>query len=143
MKSFKISILLFLTLNYYTANCQNANCDIIEKSTNTTYFKKEFLVCNNDSVVLLFDKKNILKECKEFNVCSKKIKVNNDTINNLSPEKFSSYKPKNLIILYDYVQVANKHIIYYWRPYSGANIILTFKIKKGKFKLIKYSIGTF
>ena len=96
-----------------------------------------------DSTVLVYDKKNILNDCTEFTECLKKIKINKDTINNLTPEKYSIYKPKNLIILYDYTENKNIYTISFWRPYTGANLVLTFKKGKNKIKIIKHTTGTF
>lgn len=122
---------------------QNGVCDVIQESFKTEFFKTEFRVCEYDTNIILYCYTNNILECNKFEVCSKKILISNDTIYNLHPNKYSIVKPKNLIILHGFEKSKRTYKLSYWRPYSGANIIFVYKLKKQKPRLIRYTIGTF
>ena len=136
-------LLIVFGVSFKKSNGQNIYCEIVKKSVNTEYFKKEFSLYKLDSVILIYDKKQILYECQKFTENSKLFKISTDTINDLNPDKYSKYKPENLIVLYDFSNNKNYYTLNFWRPYTGANVVLTYKIKKGKVKLISHKTGTF
>lgn len=144
MNTFRIIGTIFLLLFCLTTFGQNIECDLFKNAVETDYFKTEFNINKIDSSIIVYDKAKILKGCLNYLVCNKLINITSDSLyRELRPEKYSTIKPPQLIILYDYKKKGNRYTFFFWRPYSGASIKLTYKISKSKLRLINHSIGTF
>ncbi len=142
---FKLGGALFLLLNCINTFGQNIECDLVKKAIETEYFMREFNICKIDSSIVIYDKVKTLNGCLSCSVCHKTVSITTDSLyKDLSTEKYSMNKPKQLIILYDYRKIGdNKYTLSFWRPYSDANLSLTYKVRKCRYRLIKHSIGTF
>lgn len=142
-------MLLVFTLYYictlctYQVNAQCINCDLLTNAVNTDFFEKEFVTKNYDNSIIIYDKAKALKNCDNFKSKDLLVEVSNEKKYDLYPDTYSPDKPKNLIILISVKKENKKYILNLWRPYSGASLILTYKFKRGKAKVIKHEIGTF
>ena len=142
MKSLCICILLFILQDIIA---QNISHNLVAFSVESEIFKKEFTICKSDSNIIFFDKTNTIDSLDKFRVCNVQINVSHDSA--YSKFKPSSYyddaKTKYLIIFYDIVKKGNYYTVYFWRPYSGANLEFTIRINRKKPILIKYRVSTF
>ena len=135
-----ISVIIF-TLNALCLKGQISN-ELLQKAIEDKNFVLEFKVNKIDSI-MLYDKNGSVTLQNNLSICSKKITVVRDSKYNVSPEKYSIHKVINLIVLYKIITDKNKTTLMFWRPYTGASVILKYKYKRGKYKLIEHFVGTF
>src|SRR5215813_8707883 len=113
-----MKLLVILFLNMLLASCfvqkskDSQNCQLIKNSIETLYFQKEFAVYQFDTI-LIYDKPKAIQNCENVNSTDKKVQITIDRMYNLSPEKYSPYKPKNLIILYDFKRQRGKYKLFF------------------------------
>lgn len=140
-KLLKVSVFLFAINSLFG---QTVDCSLLKAAVETEHFKREFLLCKNNRTLFIFDKKKVFTHCSSFEVCGNSVFLTQDTVySDLSPEKHGNNKYPDIIVLYNIVIKKKNYSLMFWRPYSGANLILTFKKKKNSYKLSYYEIGTF
>ena len=144
MKLLKTFGILYLSFILNFARGQNLECELFQKAIETDYFKNGFLICKMDSVIKIYDKKQVLHPCSEFTICNKLLKINTDTsYNKLSPDRSNRSIPNSLISLYDIIKEGNKYTLYFWQPHTNRSVTLTYKVIRKKKRLIKYTSGIF
>jgi hypothetical protein len=137
-KSFQAALLLFF-VSLKTGECQKIinSCDLIYSVVSSEQALDEFFVCKNTSdTIIVFDSVEYLSTlCSPLKICGKIILFSHQTpINKLDPKYLELYR----------VDLSKKvYTLYIWRPYSGAAVIMTFKAKKRKIKLINWVTGSF
>jgi hypothetical protein len=136
----------FMALPYFVcaANAQLFDCKLLESAISNPNFKKEFVICKGEDFVQIFDEKRAFGDCSIMKICNKKIVITNDTLyDNITPDKHSIHKKPNLIILHNIEKTRRKYTLFFWRPYSGAGLKLSFIKRWGRWKLIESEVGTF
>jgi hypothetical protein len=141
----KYILALLLPFFVYQVKSQSLDCSLLRKAVNTDLFKTEFKICTMDSTIVLFDKKGIINNCLDtVSVCDKTIHLSHDSIyNKLNPNKYIRNKYQSVLVLYELKWTGSQCSLFFWRPYSGANLKLTYKANKKEQKLISHSIGSF
>ncbi len=119
-------------------------CRTLSKAFSSEHLQREFYLCKDETSFVLYDKQGILRSCILFNVCGKEIPISHDKkYDQLSPNDNRSTTDKSIIVLYK-VEIEGKSCtLYFWRPYSGAAVNLTYRRSRDEFELIDYTIGTF
>lgn len=101
-------------------------------------------MCKDSATFILYDKHDMFKDCGLLNSCGNRITISHDAkYSELSPNNNRSSKDKSIIVLHK-IEIKNEdYSLYFWRPYSGAAVNLTYRKNGKEFKLIDYVIGTF
>ena len=119
-------------------------CILLEKAATSEHFKREFFICGSEIDFILFDQPRTFNKCKSLSVCDKVIQISHDEkYLSLIPNERLLSKDKSLLILHRVDIEDNLYTLYFWRPYSGAGVNLTFRKEMGKFELIDHTIGSF
>lgn len=119
------------------------SCSLLIEAISSEHTKREFFLCKDDTQFILYDKNGIFKNCTQLNVCEKEVVISHDKkYDELSPNDNRSTKDKSIIILHKVEKVGANYKLYFWRPYSGAVVNLTFRQNGHKFELTDYVIGT-
>ena len=142
MKSLYFCFSLFLAQVVFA---QNINHNLVLASVESEIFKKEFTICKAENNLILFDKTNLVDTISNFKVCNVQINVSHDSAYN-KVKNISNYdyrETKDLIILYNIVKARKYYTVYLWRPYTGANLEIKFKIRRKKLRLVEYRVSTF
>jgi len=144
MKNIPVLIILLAFFKQISFS-QNIEYSLLKASVESDYFLKEFAFCKYDSTIIIFDKNSFSKTYKDFHLCGKKVIISNDTVyNKINHESYNlNKKYPFLIVLYNFKKSGNKYTLYFWKPYSGAVLIQTYKVKRKKIKLIENLVGSF
>ncbi len=119
------------------------NCSLLIEAISSEHTQREFFLCKDDTQFVLYDKNGIFENCTQLKVCEKEVVISQDKkYDELSPNDNRSTKDKSIIILHKVEKVGANHKLYFWRPYSGAVVNLTFRQNGRKFELADYVIGT-
>ena len=137
----RIFVLSLLILNSLCLRGQ-VNHKLFNKAISEKKFASEFAVCDLDSI-LLYDKIGLINFQDSSFICGNKIIVVRDSIYDIQSGIYSPYKVSSLIIFAYAIAEGNKITLLFWRPYSGATLRLTYKIRKEKYKLIQEEWGAF
>lgn len=133
-------LLFFMNIMSYG---QTKECVLLEELMNSGKISKFFYV-KKDSIVII-DRPRTLFECQD-NFIKPIISYNQDYMEITPETRGSIMNNKNIIILYRSESVKKRQVImYFWQPYSGANLIVSSKInsKNNKVKKISYREGAF
>lgn len=112
-------------------------CELLSRSLSDKVFQKEFSLCDikNDSISI-FDVKNQMPECSPLiEICHKKVRI--------IETHTTDHKSVSDILLYRADLSKQSAKMYFWRPYSGAVVILSFKKTRDKMSIFAHEIGSF
>jgi hypothetical protein len=115
----------------------NLECTLLEKASLSEAFAREFFICkSNNDTFKIYDKVFFTRgACAFKSVCEKNMEV-------LEGKPLQETLPEN-IILYRVDKKFKRWKLYFWRPYSGAVVMLTYKRRINGIKLISSEIGSF
>lgn len=140
----KLFLVLFFMVVINSLYGQSLDCNLLKNAIETEYFNREFSICQNNQSFIIYDKNKVFPHCSSFELCGKSIFITQDSIyRDFSPNKYEYKEYPSIIVLYRIVIDRKKNSLMFWRPYSGANLTLTFQKKKKAYKLIDYETGTF
>lgn len=135
------NLLIFIFAFSGTSYGQNV-CDLLVTVTKEQYLIDAFRIEKLDSVVVIYDQTHSFINCNVIKESGFEISQNPN--HNYHTEYNSGQRPpQNLIIIYNYETSCRKHIIKFWRPFTGGAVSLTYKKKRGNFTLTDYSTGVF
>lgn len=137
-------IILSLSVVFSDISKSDNNCGLLNEALLSEHIQREFSMCEDDAKIILYDKKGVFEDCDKLSACGKEIRISHDEkYDELSPNNNRSTKDKSIIILHRMERDDLDYILYFWRPYSGAVVNLTYRRKGDKFELVDYVIGTF
>ncbi|PHN00803.1 hypothetical protein [Flavilitoribacter nigricans] len=111
---------------------------VLINALQTETFSKEFNVCKAScSQINIFDFGNQIPEFPiSLEICSKEVVIYNTTSRD--------HPAPNSIVIHRLDFSENLVKIFFWRPYSGASVIFTYRLKKNnEIQLMETEIGTF
>lgn len=142
----KLIVIIFF---YSLLGCEERHnefegCELLGIALSNEHVLREFSLCNKDLKFVLYDKGNNFMECKEIKVCDKKIDVSHSNkYAKLSPNYSHIQKDESIIVLHRMEKSGTKCKLFFWRPYSGAAVNLTYKMNYNLIELNDYTIGRF
>lgn len=140
---FLITLLLSISCNETSSNNEGF-CSLLIEAFSSEHLQREFSLCKDETSFILYDKEEVLENCGLFDVCGKTIGISYDKkYDKLSPNDNRSTKDKSIIILHRVEIKGEYYTLYFWRPFSGAVVNLTYKKSGDKFDLVGHTIGTF
>ena len=141
----KFTFIIFIS---FLLGCGNNSkeveyCKLLNEAISSKYIQKEFFLCEDKTEFILYDKQKRFKNCAQLNVCGKEIKISHDRkYNELNSNDNYSTKDNSIIILHKIIKIDSTYKLYFWRPYSGAVVNLTYRISNHEIKLTNCVIGT-
>lgn len=135
---FIITPFLFLVqLQCQDVNSESSVKEIFIDAIKTKVFREEFKICNLECGELnIFDFENQLSDFQlSMEICAKKVNLYNTVC--------TDHPAPNSIVIYKIERDNSIIKIYFWRPYSGAAVILTYRGEDKNIELINTEIGSF
>lgn len=143
----KLILLMTLSLSISCDETLNKNgkiCSLLREAFSSEYLQREFFLCRDGTSFILYDKQEVLRSCRFFDVCGKEIRISHDKkYDKLSPNDNHSTTDKSIVVLHKVEIEGEYYTLFFWRPFSGAAVNLTYRKSRDKFGLVDYSIGTF
>ena len=132
---------VFSTLEFAQNIAYKSNLGLtVLKKNNSDYYKKYYNYFNYDSSTLIInDNMNLIDDSCNIIVCNKKLKINHNGIiraYDYYPEKIRRLLPLSFITLEIFKESRNKYVLIFEQPRSESKQMLTYKIKRGKIRLI-------
>jgi hypothetical protein len=117
----KIKLLFILLVLSKSCFSQQLDCNFLQACFETAIFNKQFYISKfKQGEFVMVDTFNVFSNCQLQKVYSKQIVINHSWI----PSKEEKY-----ILLYRVEKQRKKCILYFYQPYSGANVILEVRRK--------------
>ena len=144
----RIFNLIFLLFIFNFSLSQNAlkpyDCILLTKSIETKIFQEYFyLYKHKNENLTIIDTNKYFKNCSIPNIFNRDIKIEN-VLNYIIHKKTKTDKINvNIILLYKVSLNKNVYLLYFWQPYSNANLILELTITKEKIKIKTIEYGVF
>jgi hypothetical protein len=132
-----IQVACNLTRHQHNTDENTISCELLLMSFQDELFQREFFLCSiaSDSI-LLFDLNNQIIECDtQIEVCHKKVQI--------IETQTTDHRFVAGIILYRADFSTQTIRMYFWRPYSGAVVILYFKKIENRLSIYAREVGSF